>query len=169
MHLHSPFESRQLLYFFVGYITVFIAYLLYRLFKRYIKRIPFRKVSSSTNWILFVCNLAITLGGLAISLYAIGISEGIITMSDSDKAQLALSINQYIYLVWMMFGILVASMIIWFAQLFKKEENQQIDTGKVNRDFRKKIEKHFAKIERKKRIKEKIKSRISAIFSKFRS
>ena len=86
MHLHSPFDmSKQWQFFLIGYLAVAIVVGLYNLLNRYIKRIQFRKASKIANFTLFICNLAITLGGLTISLYALGVSKGIITMSPSES------------------------------------------------------------------------------------
>ena len=169
MHLfHSPFNiSKEWLFFFIGYLAVTVGTILYTIFKNIIKRIPFRKTAKTTNFLIFICNLSITLGGLAISLYALGISEGIITMSASEKAQLASSINLYIYLVWMMFGIIVACIIIWILQFFRgdngKYNERPIDMAKLNAAYRKRIKRKQRCKERKTKttiILQRIKTRI---------
>jgi beta-lactamase regulating signal transducer with metallopeptidase domain len=156
IQLHSPFNiPKPLLFLFYGYLAVLVVVAIYQLFKGYIKRIPFRKTTKTTNLILFICNLVITLGGLAISLYALGISVGIITMSDSEKAQLAASINTYIYLVWAGFGIIFACIILWASQMFKRDESnwrdRPVDMDKLNAMFRKRVERKSLKIERRKK------------------
>ena len=140
-------------FLFGGYVAVLLAYSLYIALKPYIKRIPFRKTKNITDFILIIANLSITLGGLTISLYAIGLSEGIIKMSPSDQAQLTKSISEYIYFVWGMFGILIALFILWFAQLFNNDESgydeRPINMDKLNAEFLKRKEKIRRKMERR--------------------
>jgi beta-lactamase regulating signal transducer with metallopeptidase domain len=144
--------SKQLLCFFIGYLSVLIVAVIYKLFKRFIKRIPLRKVKNTTSFILFICNLAITLGGLTVSLYAIGISERIIKVSPSERAQLASSINDYVYLFWIIIGILVACIILWFGQMFEIKKDdiyRPVDMDKLNAGYKKRIEKKRIKIEKR--------------------
>ena len=85
-------------------------------------------------------------------------------------------INWYIDAIYMAFGILIAAVLYYIAQVImirikheSVEDDLPIDIGKVNTEFRKHIERKLLRIEKRNKIKAEIKSRISAIFSKIRS
>jgi len=157
---------RQWMCLLFGFLITLIIYLIYIWFIKphFGIKATLSKTTGTINFLLFISNAIIVAGGLTLSLYALGISTRVIKMSPSEKVQLASSIYNYIYFFWMMIGILIAVVIIWFLQLYTFTRKH--DNDRIYADFWKKIDKRDMKERRCETRKEKIISTLQKIKSR---
>lgn len=139
---------RQLLLLSIGFLIPFVLSDLRKSRSRW--KSLFSKGDFFKNLSTITANTIIVVGGLVLSLYAIGLSEGIISMSASDKAQFVMWLNAYINLVYIFAGIMAGSIILWIYQTFiESKKHKNTDVGEINADFRKRIEKNRRKMEKR--------------------
>lgn len=117
------------------FIGVIIFFLLLYWVRKFGKKPSVAKTANARNFILFVLDLVLVAGGMAIALWSIQITSGGKQLTPTQLSQLNMWVNEYFNLLWTLAGIALGAFILMVGQYISGERE---DKNKVSKDKREK-------------------------------